>query len=239
MAQDLRHPQGPKPSRGWQLFGRCDGAGQDRSAAISPRADSAGHRDHAAALSQPTTVEEITALPASGQQTEAQRHGVADAHSDARSCSTLRHHRTAGWALLPPVCWARRNPEAAARLGVARTALGGLSARVGVGGEPGLDLVRRLCWDWQPASDVGAAVADFLREGGARNWQQECRAGAGRGAEPGSAGRQPAAEPVDALADRFVDALRGHPPGDLTAMLRSVRPTSASTSLREEWSRNC
>jgi ribonuclease D len=35
------------------------------------------------------------------------------------------------------------------------------------------DLVRRLCWDWQDTGDAAAVVDDFLREGGARNWQRE------------------------------------------------------------------
>ena len=35
------------------------------------------------------------------------------------------------------------------------------------------DVVRRLCWDWQPADDTGAAIDDFLRDAGARPWQRE------------------------------------------------------------------
>jgi ribonuclease D len=33
--------------------------------------------------------------------------------------------------------------------------------------------VRRLCWDWQPADDVAAAVENVLRDAGARPWQRE------------------------------------------------------------------
>ncbi|MDQ1320143.1 MAG: ribonuclease [Actinomycetota bacterium] len=130
----------------------------------------------AAALSQPTTVEEITALPVFGGSRQKRSATVwLDALRDARSCTDLPDITEPLDGPPPPVRWARRNPEAAARLEAARTALGGLSARVGVPAENLVspDLVRRLCWDWQPASDVGAAVADFLREGGARNWQQE------------------------------------------------------------------
>ena len=35
------------------------------------------------------------------------------------------------------------------------------------------ELVRRLCWDWQPAADAAAVVDAFLREAGARPWQRE------------------------------------------------------------------
>ena len=35
------------------------------------------------------------------------------------------------------------------------------------------DLVRRLCWDWQPVADSVTAVDEFLRDAGARPWQRE------------------------------------------------------------------
>jgi ribonuclease D len=35
------------------------------------------------------------------------------------------------------------------------------------------EIVRRLCSDWQPVDDVGAAVDDFLREAQVRPWQRE------------------------------------------------------------------
>ena len=35
------------------------------------------------------------------------------------------------------------------------------------------DVVRRLCWDWQPVEDIAAAVDDFLREAQVRPWQRE------------------------------------------------------------------
>ena len=35
------------------------------------------------------------------------------------------------------------------------------------------EVVRRLCWDWQPADDTAAAIDDFLRDAGARPWQRE------------------------------------------------------------------
>lgn len=35
------------------------------------------------------------------------------------------------------------------------------------------DLVRRLCWDWEPTRDPFAAVEAFLCAGHARPWQRE------------------------------------------------------------------
>jgi len=35
------------------------------------------------------------------------------------------------------------------------------------------ETVRRLCWDWQPVTDVPAAVEEFLAAAGARLWQRE------------------------------------------------------------------
>ena len=34
------------------------------------------------------------------------------------------------------------------------------------------DVVRRLCWDWEPADDTESAVDDFLRDAQARPWQR-------------------------------------------------------------------
>jgi ribonuclease D len=77
----------------------------------------------------------------------------------------------------PPARWARRRPEAAARLDAAREALRELSQRVSVPTENLVtpDLVRRLCWDWDaPADgDAGAAIDEFLAAGQARGWQRE------------------------------------------------------------------
>ncbi|WP_343573393.1 ribonuclease D [Mycobacterium sp.] len=77
----------------------------------------------------------------------------------------------------PPARWARRRPEAAARLDTARAALRELSERVTVPTENLVtpELIRRLCWDWEtPAGDDIAAVIDeILAAGQARNWQRE------------------------------------------------------------------
>lgn len=129
-----------------------------------------------AVLAQPTTVEEITALPVFGGSRQKRTARVwLDALRDARNSTDLPEIHEPLDGPPPPVRWARRNPEAAARLEAARAALGELSAEFSVPTENLVspDLVRRICWDWQPPSDVGTAVADFLRDGGARNWQRE------------------------------------------------------------------
>ena len=74
-----------------------------------------------------------------------------------------------------PARWARRRPEAAARLDAARAALRELSEQVTVPSENLVtpDLVRRLCWDWEAADDTAAAVDKFLAAGQARSWQRE------------------------------------------------------------------
>jgi ribonuclease D len=69
----------------------------------------------------------------------------------------------------------RRKPEAAARLEAARSGLAELSQRVSVPSENLIspDVVRRLCWDWQPVGDVAATIEDFLRDAQVRQWQRD------------------------------------------------------------------
>ena len=71
--------------------------------------------------------------------------------------------------------WSKRKPEAVVFLEAARTALSALSEQVHVPAENLLspDLVRRLCWDWQPASEPDTAVEAFLHDAGARTWQRQ------------------------------------------------------------------
>ncbi len=94
----------------------------------------------------------------------------------------------------PPVGrWAARDPQAAARLTAARTAVAGIAERVEMPTENVLspDAVRRLAWR-PPAPVTEAAVAQMLREYGARPWQVDLAAAsldAGlRGAEPAVTG---------------------------------------------------
>jgi ribonuclease D len=65
--------------------------------------------------------------------------------------------------------WADREPDAAARLAAARTAIAALGEERSVPVENLLqpDLLRRLCWSPPADGDVAGA----LRTGGARPWQ--------------------------------------------------------------------
>ena len=121
-----------------------------------------------AATADPDTVEELTALPIFGgsrQRRSAQMW--LDALARARA-TTTRHRRPNS---RPPDRQRRRGgasrkPEAAARLEAARAGLAELSQRVSVPTENLVtpEVVRRLCWDWQPVADTEAAVDEFLRE---------------------------------------------------------------------------
>ncbi len=78
----------------------------------------------------------------------------------------------------PPNRWADKDPDAAARLAAARTAVTTLAERHGLPVENLLlpDLLRRLCWN--PPRDTGEeGVARFLRDSGARPWQVALTAG--------------------------------------------------------------
>jgi len=72
----------------------------------------------------------------------------------------------------PPRAWADKDPDAAARLAVARRALAALAEQVGLPVEnlASPDLVRRVLWTPPPGPD---GVAPALAAGGARPWQIE------------------------------------------------------------------
>jgi ribonuclease D len=77
----------------------------------------------------------------------------------------------------PPNRWADKDPDAAARLAAARTALAEIAERHRVPVENLLlpDLLRRTCW--RPPSDTSReSVAAVLTAGGARPWQVELTA---------------------------------------------------------------
>jgi ribonuclease D len=89
----------------------------------------------------------------------------------------------------PPRSWPERDPVAATRLSVARTELATLAAKLNLPVENLLtpDFVRRLMWDpprvtaaetrIAPEDAFAEAVAQRLRELGAREWQVELTAG--------------------------------------------------------------
>ena len=129
-----------------------------------------------AALANPTTVEELVALPVFGGRN--QRRSAATwlaALDEARQNKNPPGDSEPPNGPPPPARWSRRKPEAAARLDAARSALSEVSERVNVPTENLVspDLVRRLCWDWQGAPDPVEAVEAFLRTGQARPWQRE------------------------------------------------------------------
>ena len=129
----------------------------------------------AAALADPGTVDELTALPVFGGQKQRRSARVwFEALQTARATEDLPEISEPLSGPPPAARWARRNPEAAARLEAARSAMSGLSERVGVPAENLLtpDVLRRLCWDWQDADDVAAAVENYLKDNGARTWQR-------------------------------------------------------------------
>jgi ribonuclease D len=129
-----------------------------------------------AALANPTTVEELVALPVFGGRN--QRRSAATwlaALDEARRTKNPPGDSEPPNGPPPPARWSRRKPEAAARLEAARSALSEVSERVNVPTENLVspDLVRRLCWDWTPAPDPFDAVETFLCAGQARPWQRE------------------------------------------------------------------
>lgn len=129
-----------------------------------------------AATADPDTIEKLTALPIFGGNRQRRSAQVwLDALARARTTEDLPTSSDPQTGPPPAARWARRKPEAAARLEAVRSGLADLSQRVNVPSENLLtpDTVRRLCWDWQPVPDTAAVVEAFLAEAGARAWQRE------------------------------------------------------------------
>lgn len=129
-----------------------------------------------AAIADPKTIEDLTALPVFGGRN--QRRSAATwlgALEAARQTKNPPADAEPPNGPPPPARWSRRKPEAAARLEAARAALSEVSERVNVPTENLVspDLVRRLCWDWEAAPDPFEAVDTFLSAGQARPWQRE------------------------------------------------------------------
>src|ERR1700761_2811115 len=131
-----------------------------------------------AAVNDPKTLDDLVALPIFGGKRQRR-----SASTWLAALKVARENPSPDDEIEPPngppapARWARRRPEAAARLDAARAALRELSERVMVPAENLVmpDLVRRLCWDWEsPADgDTAAAVDEFLAAGQARDWQRE------------------------------------------------------------------
>ncbi|MEB3983205.1 ribonuclease D [Mycobacterium sp. 663a-19] len=129
-----------------------------------------------AALADPKTVDDLVALPVFGGRNQRRSAAMWLAALEAARESRDRPDEVeAPNGPPPPARWSRRKPEAAARLEAARAALWEVSERVGVPTENLVspELVRRLCWEWEPAPDAPTAVDEFLRAGQARAWQRE------------------------------------------------------------------
>jgi ribonuclease D len=129
-----------------------------------------------AAVADPKTVDELIALPIFGGRRQRQNAATwLAALQTARENPVAAEEADAPNGPPLPARWYKRRPEAAARLNAARTALGELSQRVSVPVENLVspELVRRLCWDWEPTENPATAVDQFLAAGQARRWQRE------------------------------------------------------------------
>ncbi|MBO0676950.1 ribonuclease D [Mycolicibacterium sp. S2-37] len=129
-----------------------------------------------AATTDPDTIEKLTALPVfGGSRQRRSAHVWLEALDRARNSEDPPESAEAPNGPPPPSRWARRKPEAAARLEAARAGLAALSERVNVPAENLVtpEVVRRLCWDWEPVGDTAAQIEDFLVEAAVRPWQRQ------------------------------------------------------------------
>ncbi len=127
-----------------------------------------------AAVTNPDTIEKLTALPIFGGSRQKRSAQVwLDALARAREADPPASEPNNG--LPPPARWSRRKPEAFERLEACRGGLSELSQKVSVPSENLVtpETVRRLCWDWQPVTSVADTVDEFLAAAGARPWQRE------------------------------------------------------------------
>ncbi|MFD4181009.1 HRDC domain-containing protein [Rhodococcus sp. NPDC058514] len=207
-AQEFEHvrlagPPKPKPDR-WRRTSQIHSLKSARQLAAvrelwTARDDLARKRDVApgrvlpdsaiiaAASADPRTIDALRALPVFG--------GPRQRRSSELWMQALERARALPTEDLPPVTqpftgpppinrWSRRNPEAADRLTAARAAITELSERVRVPVENLLtpELVRRLCWDFDPAEHPGTPaqvtteIDEILASGRARRWQRELTA---------------------------------------------------------------
>jgi ribonuclease D len=128
-----------------------------------------------AASADPKTVDDLVALPVFGGPRQRRNAPTwLAALQTARERPNAVEEATSDGPP-PPGRWAKRRPEAAARLDAVRAALVEFSERVAVPTENLVspDLVRRLCWDWNGAADLATAIDEYLRAGQARAWQRQ------------------------------------------------------------------
>jgi ribonuclease D len=130
-----------------------------------------------AATADPTTLDDLIALPVFGGRRQRRNAATWFAALEAARQNPEPAEADPPSGPPPSARWARRRPEAAARLDAARVALTALSQRVSVPVENLIspELTRRLCWDWEGGlhPDGERAIDEFLRAGQARAWQRE------------------------------------------------------------------
>jgi ribonuclease D len=132
-----------------------------------------------AATVDPDTVEKLTALPVfGGTRQRRMAHVWLEALARARTTDDPPTSQEPSTGPPPASRWARRKPEAAARLEAARAGISDLSQRISVPTENIItpEIVRRLCWDWQPlpsAEETASVIDDFVKQAGARQWQRQ------------------------------------------------------------------
>lgn len=128
-----------------------------------------------AATHDPKSVAELTALPVfSGSRQRRSADVWLAALTKARNEPAPPAAQEPQAGPPPPVRWGKRKPEAAARLDAARARLTQVAQAVSVPTENVVtpEVVRRLCWDWQPTEDPEGTIEAFLAEAGVREWQR-------------------------------------------------------------------
>ncbi|MER5888216.1 ribonuclease D [Streptomyces sp. NPDC001941] len=130
-----------------------------------------------AALAVPANVHALTALPGFGHRMgrrQLEQWQAAVDRARALSDAELPQPGQQVQGPPPPRAWADKDPEAAARLAAARTAVSELAERLNLPQENLVtpDSVRRVCWE-PPAERTPDAVAAALTALGARPWQVE------------------------------------------------------------------
>lgn len=126
----------------------------------------------AAVLASPPTKQALAGLPAfNGRASRTELDRWWDAIVRGRQTQDLPKTRVPSDALPPPRAWSERNPEADARLKLARPAVEGLAEALHMPTENLLkpESLRRLAWA-PPALTIDA-VSHALAELGARPWQ--------------------------------------------------------------------
>ena len=130
-----------------------------------------------ASLALPVNVHALTALPGFGHRMGRRSLEQWQAAIDRARALPDAELPQPGQPLQgppPPRSWADKDPEAAARLSAARTAVSALAEELNMPQENLItpDTVRRVCWE-PPTDPSVSTVAQALTSHGARRWQVE------------------------------------------------------------------